>query len=343
MSTQKIKIYDKINNFNFNLELKRRMTIIRGDSATKKSYLADLIRRRKNMLGKIIVESERTIHYIPYLVDIEDLKEYEGCILIFDEHCRYGRNSTEEKILFEQENLTSKMLKLDIYYIFITREDTLLRTYYSPYEVYYFEQYKKSFSLKPYFKMDMINSRKYMQAVCEDSGIGYQFFNLILPTKTLNGNGNFHKNINLNKLHFIDLANYSYFPEIYRYAIKGEIDIANIESFEWLVLQSSMFKSYRNEIDKPQDYGANDIKYLTWEQYYTDLLRRILKENNAQDYGKSNKCRCILEDCYNCSDKCALYLNRDKIKDILENADLKYLIENNPINKLLNTSFGNKN
>lgn len=64
MSTQKIKIYDKINNFLFNLELKRRVTIIRGDSATKKSYLADLIRRRKNMLGKIIVESERTIHYI---------------------------------------------------------------------------------------------------------------------------------------------------------------------------------------------------------------------------------------------------------------------------------------
>lgn len=340
MSIQKINIYDKINGYNFYLELKRRITIIKGDSATKKSYLADLIKKRKNMLGKIKVDSKREINYISYLVDVEDLKEYEGHILIFDEHCRYGRKSTEEKILFEQEKLISKMLSLDIYYIFITREDKLLQSYYSPYEVYCLKEYKKKVEMKPYFEMNIINSKQYKVAVCEDSGIGYEFFNLVLPTKTLNGNGNFHKNVNLNKLHFIDLANYPYFDILYKYAEKSKIDIVNMESFEWLVLQSSMFKAYKNEIDNPQDFGANDVKYLTWEQYYTDLLKRILKENNAQDYGKNNKCKCILEDCYSCRDRCSLYLNKNKIDDILRNADLSYLLEDT---NSIDTNFGNTN
>ena len=66
-----------------------------------------------------------------------------------------------------------------------------------------------------------------------------------MPTETLRVNSNFHNNINYHKLHFIDLANYPYFNYLYPYALKGKIDIMNMESFEWLVLQSSMFKDYK--------------------------------------------------------------------------------------------------
>ena len=60
------------------------------------------------------------------------------------------------------------------------------------------------------------------------------------------------------------------------------------ESFEWLIIKSGVIKKIdTNKIDHPEQY-ADSTLYMSWEQYFTDLLIETTKESDYMQYNKSH-------------------------------------------------------
>ena len=60
------------------------------------------------------------------------------------------------------------------------------------------------------------------------------------------------------------------------------------ESFEWLIIKSGVIKKIdTNKIDHPEQY-ADSTLYMSWEQYFTDLLIETTKESDYMKYTKSH-------------------------------------------------------
>lgn len=77
----------------------------------------------------------------------------------------------------------------------------------------------------------------------------------------------------------------------------GKINFVLPESFEWLLLQSGIFEGITGKVEEPENNGANGSQYDTWENYFEDLLNKLMLENGAHGYSKSGDMRCFLQDC----------------------------------------------
>lgn len=331
-----IIIHDISSNLLYNLNLKRKVTVIVGDSGETKSYLVSVLNHEFN--DGFSVKCSRHVRAPRSIDTLNSFEElYNHKVVILDEQTQFG---DENKLLFKQPKILSKILKMDIYFIFITRElancQTLL---YSPKEVYEFEKYENEITLKQYFDFSKIHQKDFPEAVCEDVGDGLEFWNKFILTETVNGNGNFHKNLykNKNKLHFIDLANYVFFNDLYPAALHKKISIADIESFEWVVLQGSMFDKDRAKIENME--RANSSEFLTLEKFYKGILDEISVFANGCKYDTTSKGKlnCALDNCSGCflKDNCLIYYDKDdKCENMIRNAGLDYLLQDNKPNNM---------
>ena len=57
------------------------------------------------------------------------------------------------------------------------------------------------------------------------------------------------------------------------------------ESFEWLILRSGTVPAEQDKIDEPEKY-ADSRKYMSWEQYFTDILRKATEDTPYMRYRK---------------------------------------------------------
>lgn len=88
-----------------------------------------------------------------------------------------------------------------------------------------------------------------------------------------------------------------------------QIGVGVPESFEWMCLKTGSIGSLRSEELKCKigdriklSKVSNDIdntKYKTWEGYYTDTLKSIIKEKSGEEYDKSRDCRMLSSQKFN--------------------------------------------
>ena len=58
------------------------------------------------------------------------------------------------------------------------------------------------------------------------------------------------------------------------------------ESFEWIVLSSGVVSiDDKDSLDYPEEY-ADSVDYMSWEQYFTELLIEVTKELEYKKYKK---------------------------------------------------------
>ena len=57
------------------------------------------------------------------------------------------------------------------------------------------------------------------------------------------------------------------------------------ESFEWLILMSGLIKVESAVLDHTEDY-ADSRRFMSWEQFYTDLLRTLTRDIDYMRYRK---------------------------------------------------------
>lgn len=301
----------------YDFEIKRNITVIRGDSATGKTTLVDMIREyyengedsgiELNCQKECIVLEGRSWH--------SQLNLFTSCIIFIDE----GNNFVSSKEFAEAIQNTNN------YYVIVTRE-SLPALPYSVSEIYGIRNSGKYGHLKQTYNefYHIYHLNLEMQkivpdvVVTEDSHSGYQFFSSIcskndIACKSAGGKSNIFGMLGTIKddkvLIIADGAAFG--PEMEK--IMKQISLMENaflylpESFEWLILRSGLLKD--NDViemlDEPYNY-VESKEYFSWERYFTHMLVEKT-ENTYLKYSKNK-----LND---------VYLQENVLKKILDVMD----------------------
>lgn len=329
------RILVRTNKIQYDIVLNRRITIIKGDSARGKSYLYKLIKDSKS-LDSVTCISERDVDVFEYSKNLDmNLSSYEGSILFLD----------EDNPLISNKEFLSLIFKYDIWFVFISRDDTDLNISYSIEEVYDLKNSGKYFYLEKHYKENINSKSNLNKLITEDSKSGYQLFSkLDYECIPANGNSNLVSlaidSLNYGCTFIFDSANFGqYMQQLYDLAILGKIDLIAVESFEYMLLKSSLFKKdveVQSVLDFPQNYVSSEFK--TWENFFEYFLNYIMMKHNGRGYSKSKLSYCFSKECCKQNESCDLISSsvRDKIYDILKCNGLEYLSYPIEFTQLLN-------
>lgn len=281
----------------YDFEIKRNITVIRGDSATGKTTLIDMIRE--------------------YYENGEDsgieLNCQKECVVLEGRNWRPQLNLMKDSIIFIDEGnnfVSSKefaesIQNTDNYYVIVTRE-SLPSLPYSVSEIYGIRNSGKYGHLKQtyneFYHIYHLDSetKKIVPdiVVTEDSHSGYQFFSNIcskngIACMSAGGKSNIFGILgDIKDGKVLIIADGAAFgPEMEKVmrqiALMRNAFLYLPESFEWLILRSGLLKDndISKVLDEPYDY-IESKEYFSWERYFTHLL--VTKtENNYLKYSKN--------------------------------------------------------
>lgn len=273
----------------YDFTIRRNITIIKGDSATGKTTLVEMIR------------------------EYYESGENSGVTLQCEKTCRTlgGRDwktllsAIHENIIFIDEGndflptnaFAEAVRNSDNYYVIVTREG-LPNLPYSVEEIYGIRESGKYASLKQtynefyhiYGRTDDTKTVIPEKIVVEDSNSGFEFFSGYANGKnytvmSAGGKSNIFgilmENLDPNVLVIADGAVFG--PEMDRIMKlkkqKHEIVLYLPESFEWLILKSGVVSSVRlNQIlESPEEY-IESSQYFSWERFFTELLVELTSD-----------------------------------------------------------------
>lgn len=282
----------------FEFDLYRKVTIIRGDSATGKTTLYDLVAQHNREAGnpsKLVVQSTKKCHAFAWAAS-STLENLTDSIIFIDEQSVQKRN---------HKRLAKMISNSDNYFVIISRDD--IKTIpYSITEIYRIKKSNRYISLgKVYNQLDRIykvedrnniGKDKKDVVITEDGGSGFEMFSKVLPAckvEAASGKSNI-----VNKLDAHDNEEVAVIadgaalgPEMgalmRRIDVeKGKVVLYAPESFEWLLLNLKMFRGALDKIQNTAEY-ADSSSYETWEQYYLELLKEELSKRGIS-YTKSH-------------------------------------------------------
>ena len=273
---------------NYDFELRRNLTIIRGDSATGKTMLVDMIREFVNNPSGTPVDlvCDKACYVLEGAMWKEQLSGMSDSIVFIDEG-----NEFIKTVEFAQ-----KIQKTDNYYVIVTREalpslpysveeiygirtsgkyGTLKQSYHELYQMYGVDSYEKQ--VNP----DIV--------ITEDSNSGYQFFRQVceendLDCESVNGKSNVFHYLNIHRdqkiLVIADGAAFGSEIDRVLQLIAGRKNVALYlpESFEWLVLSSGILKD--TLVDRMLENPSESIEckdYFSWERFFTAILTERTK------------------------------------------------------------------
>lgn len=270
------------NKVKFEFDIKRNITIVRGDSATGKTTLVSLI----DTYDRLGADS-----------GIEVLCK-KRCLTINNSNWEYILNSISECIIFIDEETTivksddfaRKIRETDNYYVIITREN-LPNLPYSVEEVYgihnsgRYSDMRRTYNsfYQLYATENSVKNEPVEIVIAEDSNSGYEFFKAVtaddISCISAGGKTKIRRLVNENNgkklLIIADGAAFgSEMGELYRYIQKHpEVSLYLPESFEWLILKSGLIDGNRivDILQHTEDY-LESSDFFSWERFFTKLL-----------------------------------------------------------------------
>lgn len=277
----------------YDFEIKRNITVIRGDSATGKTALVDMIRE----YSEFGADSG---------IDLQCSKE---CTVLEGRNWKIQLSAIQDSIIFIDEgnpfvastDFASEIQKTDNYYVIVTRE-SLSALPYSVNEIYGIRNSGKYGHLKQtynelyqiYGTDNFKQEIKPEKIITEDSNSGFQFFDELCKNNglrciTANGKSNIFKCLERNDSEkILVIADGAAFgAEIDRIMqmikIQNNVVLYLPESFEWIVLQSGLINDENLEaiLESPCEY-IESKEYFSWERYFTDLLMQKTEDTYLQ-------------------------------------------------------------
>lgn len=287
----------KNNVLRYQFEIRRNITIIKGDSATGKTTLIDMVREyfENGEQSGVSLQCDKTCIVLEGRQWKVLLENIHDSIVFID----------EGNLFITTDEFSSVVKKSDNYYVIVTREGlpnlpysvdeiygikssgkygTLQQTYQEFYRIY--GNIEKGIKFNP----DII--------LVEDSNAGYEFFETAAEDKncetiSAGGKSNIFKELqNYSDEKILVIADGAAFgPEMDR--VMKIIDESSgkaiflPESFEWLVLKSDVIKDKLIEaiLENPSDYIESQ-EYMSWERFFTALLVDKTKDTYLK-YSKS--------------------------------------------------------
>ena len=284
----------------FTIELERNITILRGDSATGKTTLVEMLSAYENYGRKsgITIVCDKTCRVLSGALWEAQLKDIQDAIVFVDE------GSTFVSSL----DFARAIQKTDNYYVLVTRED--LSTL--PYSVNAILELKKTTSRfkrtynKAYPIYDSLSASdvelgSVEKLLTEDANSGYQLFTKIgekygIACIPAAGKDNVKQKIlPLKSEKVLVIADGAAFgaemEKIYRFLKlhPSQVMLYLPESFEWLILKSGIVHNAKlaDILERPEEY-IDSAKYFSWEQFFTELLIQLTSERDYMRYGKQS-------------------------------------------------------
>ena len=266
----------------YEFELRRNLTIIRGDSATGKTTLVDMIRTHMNdgESGPVTLNCDKSCYVVEGNLWKGQLDNIQDSIVFIDEGNEFVKTKDFARAIQQTDN----------YYVIVTREG-LPALPYSVEEVYGIRtsgkygtlkrSYHSFYRIYPDSTTEKIKPEKILT---EDSNSGYQFFDAVctehqMQCDTANGKSNVFSYLKVHKdekiLVIADGAAFG--PEMDRVLqlvqTRKNLALYLPESFEWLILSSGILKDAEivQILRTPSNY-IDSKKYFSWERYFTELL-----------------------------------------------------------------------
>lgn len=270
----------------FEFDIKRNITVIRGDSATGKTTLVSMIDIHDRLgadSGVDVICDKRciTLNNSNWDIILENTKD---CIVFID----------EENTIIKTEDFARKIKDTDNYYVIITRE-RLPNLPYSVDEVYgihssgkYQNMLQTYNSFYHLYSFDNNNECDADIVVTEDSNAGHEFFKGIVDESikcvSAGGKSNIHRLlIDYKGSQILVVADGAAFgsemSELYPYIQRHtEVKLYLPESFEWIILASGLIDGNRvaDILEHTEDF-VESKEYFSWEQFYTKCWYRRRK------------------------------------------------------------------
>ncbi|MBR6896669.1 MAG: hypothetical protein IKN24_00725 [Lachnospiraceae bacterium] len=296
----------KNNRNSYSFELKRNITILRGQSGRGKTTLFEMV-REYNRYGKgsgVTISCDKEIVALDGGNWKEIIEGSKQTIFIIDEDSEFIRSrdfavtlrSSDNYFLLITRNYLNELpISVDEIYEITGNKNKKFKKLYQ--EIYKMYDHPSMRSLP--FKPDVI--------ITEDSGAGYQFFknraekagvkciSAFGKTKILNTLKQFHDE---NVLIIADGAAFG--AEIGDIVEQQKMTPKKLalflpESFEWIILSSGVVPGDKDKIERTYLY-ADSVSYMSWEQYYTDLLVEYTHSPEYLIYRKERLSEYYLQD-----------------------------------------------
>ncbi|MBQ9065539.1 MAG: translation initiation factor 2 [Blautia sp.] len=284
------------NRVKYEFDIRRNITIIKGDSATGKTTLVSLIEtydRLGSDSGIEVVCTRRclTVNNSNW----EAVLDRSSDSIVFID---------EENTIIKSKDFAKKIQGTSNYYVIVTREN-LPNLPYSVEEIYgihnsgRYSDLRKTYNSfyrlygSPFSGYD----RKVQKIIAEDSNAGYEFFKSAACTDinvfSAGGKTKIRRMLvedpDSTVLIIADGAAFgSEISEIYMFMRSHSgVHLYLPESFEWILLSSGLIDGNRIKeiLEKTEDY-VDSSQYFSWEQFYTKLLVEETKNTYLQ-YSKS--------------------------------------------------------
>ncbi len=273
----------------YDFEIRRNLTIIKGDSATGKTTLIDMIDEfyENGELSGIHFQCDRQCGVLSGANWKILLSAYQNSILFIDEGNAFVRT----------QEFATEIQKTSNYYVIVTRE-ALPTLPYSITEIYGIRDSGKYGSLKQtYNELYRIYGSNDMQEIIrpeliitEDSGAGFNFWDYVCKKgksicKSAYGKSNIFKEILAakedNVLVIADGAAFGAEMEkvVSLMDMYSGLRMYLPESFEWMILRTGIIKKKELEQILEETYEfVESSEYMSWEQFFTALLIEKTKD-----------------------------------------------------------------
>lgn len=290
--THKIIVQNRRVQYKFTLS--RNITILKGDSATGKTKMIEMIAayQQNGEQSGVNISCDK------------------NCVVLSGNYWRAILTEIHDSIVFIDEGeqfvtsveFAEAVQNSDNYYVIATRS-SLFNLTYSANEVYgikntagnRFQGTKKLYSVfYPLHDADIDYIDRPDVVIVEDSNAGYEFFENICHRYNVrcisaHGNGNIFSLLQTIEaetvLVIVDGAAFGQQME----RVLSLQKIKNIilylpESFEWIILKSGLVEGISTIMDNPAEH-IESTDYYTWERFFTHLLT----ETTQKTYLKYNK------------------------------------------------------
>lgn len=331
--THYIRLYGK--KISFDIKLERKITIIRGNSGTGKSTLANAVFRRINDKSGLTYQDKSTATLDILLggtirKNVNEIKSIDtDTIVVID----------EDTVGIESNELASAINKSESYFVIITRE-ILAGIPYSINSVMKMVTDKNNLhTLEPIYKPNRNAICKPQYIICEDSKSGYILFKMI-DTNNNKVMTAYNKDKILDKAEqlfnethqkILIVADGAAFGQYVR-RLAGLIKTNKLEaylpdSFEFVLLHSAIFKNdkeLQDIINNPLDHI--DSQYKSAEEFFEQLLNKKLLETGI-GYNKSGLNSCFIDACCGKGKICGLIVKDrsvDKLQDLLSQMPIDF-------------------
>ena len=278
----KYSVFVQNNRLRYEFTISRNITIIRGNSATGKTTLLDLLNAydRDGESSGVLVKCDVPCVVIGGQRWEENPQFIHNSIVFIDECNRF----------IKSEDFAVRVKESDNYFVIVTRDD-LPNLPYSVKEIYGIRESGKYAGLKQVYNEfyclygDVENAELEQESlvIAEDSNAGFEFFSGLCDEKieciSANGKSNVFKALQEHReervLVIADGAAFGCEMEKVMQLIKigRRIVLYLPESFEWLILNAGIFddSELKAILNAPSEY-VDSKEFFSWERFFTDLL-----------------------------------------------------------------------